>query len=495
MMEEIVPLGFVVADADVPAVSPVDEAFPPMVGRVCRLERLEPCHLHDLFVAFAVDGDSLWTYMFNGPFATESEFVDYCESCFLGKNSFCCGYAIIDCARNAPVGISSFLNIDIVHKTVEVGYLTFSSAMKKSLISTEAMYLMAYAAFDAGYRRYEWKCNALNAASAAAAQRLGFTFEGIFSQAKIAKTLNRDTAWFTIVDLDWPPLQQCFRTYMSPSNFDSEGKQIAALSVLTSSLLHRTFSYMPADGGCNSFGQAVGAVVPSLGQKAVSPYDESFPLMNGHYCRLEKLDRQHVHELYSAFTADGDRLWAYMFHGPFSDEIAFGDYVDGHFVSSQDPTMFGMAIIDNYNGSPVGICSFLAIDTIHRTMEVGSLVFSSRMKKSLVSTEAMFLMAKAAFDSGYRRYEWKCNSLNRASVAAAQRLGFSYECTFRQHKIVKGRNRDTAWFSMLDYDWPSLRNCFESYLLPTNFDIQGRQILSLSSLTAKFVHSRYTAQV
>ena len=186
-------------------------------------------------------------------------------------------------------------------------------------------------------------------------------------------------------------------------------------------------------------------------------------------------------ELYQATHGpERDDLWRYMNEGPFPSLAAF----EASFEKKQrstDPLFF--AIVENATGLPVGQASYLRIEPAHRVIEVGNIVFTPALQRSCGATEAMYLMARHVFDDlGYRRYEWKCNALNQPSRRAALRLGFSFEGIFRQHTIVKGRNRDTAWFSMLDREWPQLRASFEQWLAPSNFDPAGRQKLSLSRL-------------
>jgi RimJ/RimL family protein N-acetyltransferase len=172
--------------------------------------------------------------------------------------------------------------------------------------------------------------------------------------------------------------------------------------------------------------------------------------------------------------------WRYMGDGPYPDRAAY----DAAFQKKQDsldPLFW--AVIDNASGTPVGQASYLRIEPAQRVIEVGNIIFSPALQHSTGATEAMYLMARHVFnDLGYRRYEWKCNALNQPSRRAALRLGFTFEGVFRQHMIVKGRNRDTAWFSMLDAEWPRLEANFEQWLAPDNFDANGRQILSLSQL-------------
>jgi len=186
-------------------------------------------------------------------------------------------------------------------------------------------------------------------------------------------------------------------------------------------------------------------------------------------------------ELYQATHGpERDDLWRYMNEGPFPSLAAF----EASFEKKQrstDPLFF--AIVENATGLPIGQASYLRIEPAHRVIEVGNIVFTPALQRSCGATEAMYLMARHVFeDLGYRRYEWKCNALNQPSRRAALRLGFVFEGIFRQHTIVKGRNRDTAWFSMLDREWPQLRASFEQWLAPSNFDPAGRQKLSLSRL-------------
>jgi len=171
-------------------------------------------------------------------------------------------------------------------------------------------------------------------------------------------------------------------------------------------------------------------------------------------------------------------LWDYMPDGPFRDRSDFDVRLRSR-AESPDPMFF--AIIDNASGQAVGHASLMRIDTKNRVIEVGGIMYSPRLQRRPGGTEAMYLLARYVFDDlGYRRYEWKCNALNAASRAAALRYGFTFEGIFRQHMIVKGQNRDTAWFSMLDAEWPARKQAFERWLRPENFDENGRQKTPLS---------------
>jgi len=205
--------------------------------------------------------------------------------------------------------------------------------------------------------------------------------------------------------------------------------------------------------------------------------------MQGRYCRLEPLDpARHAAELFAAYREDSeDRLWTYLPYGPFASQTACSAWLDSAAASS-DPLAF--TIIDARTQRAVGIASYMRIDTKNGVIEVGGITYAPCLQRTPVATEAMYLMMKHIFDLGYRRYEWKCNALNAPSRRAALRLGFSFEGVFRQAAVVKGRSRDTAWFSLLDNEWPTTRAAFEAWLDPTNFDAQGQQQKSLASLRA-----------
>lgn len=198
-------------------------------------------------------------------------------------------------------------------------------------------------------------------------------------------------------------------------------------------------------------------------------------VLAGRYARLEPLDpSKHGESLWREVGGEAAAdLWRWMPDGPYPDRAGF-DVSLKNKAASEDPLYF--AIVDPADGDAVGHASFLRIEPKHRVIEVGGLMFSPRMRRTRIATEAMYLMARYAFeDLGNRRYEWKCNALNEPSRLAALRLGFQFEGIFRQHMIIKGANRDTAWFSMLDSEWPARKAAFERWLAPENFDADGRQ--------------------
>ncbi|ASV06413.1 GNAT family N-acetyltransferase [Leptospira interrogans] len=205
-------------------------------------------------------------------------------------------------------------------------------------------------------------------------------------------------------------------------------------------------------------------------------------VMDGKFCKLEPLDSEiHSKELYKANSLDKNgECWTYLPYGPFKTFIEYQNWIR-EMQNLVDPTFY--AIIDKNTSKPVGVVSYLRIDQEKGSIEVGHLNFSNLLKRTKAATEAMYLMMNYAFELGFRRYEWKCNSLNIPSRKAAQRYGFSYEGTFRQYAINKGRNRDTAWYSIINSEWNLIQEAFEKWLDSKNFDENGQQKISLSSLT------------
>jgi RimJ/RimL family protein N-acetyltransferase len=204
--------------------------------------------------------------------------------------------------------------------------------------------------------------------------------------------------------------------------------------------------------------------------------------LEGRFARLEPLDpMQHGRELYDATHGpEREAICAYIGDGPFSDFEGFRASLEAK-AKSDDPLFF--AIIDKADGQAKGYSTLMRIDVPNRVIEVGNIVYGSAMQKTPLATEVQYLLMRHAFDDlGYRRYEWKCNALNAPSRKAAERYGFVYEGLFRQHMIIKGRNRDTAWYSIVDGEWPRIKAGFEAWLAPDNFTPDGQQRKSLASL-------------
>jgi len=204
-------------------------------------------------------------------------------------------------------------------------------------------------------------------------------------------------------------------------------------------------------------------------------------VLEGRYGRIEKLNAARDGASLWQAVKGHNALWPYMGYGPFADEAAFAAWLAER-PKLEDP--YSYAIIDK-DDRAVGIATLMEIRPAMRVIEVGNIVYTPLLQRTPLGTEAQYLLAKYVFETlGYRRYEWKCNALNAPSRRAALRYGFTFEGIFRQHFIVKGRNRDTAWFSMLDSEWPTRKAAFERWLDPENFDAQGKQKVGLSSLNA-----------
>jgi RimJ/RimL family protein N-acetyltransferase len=193
--------------------------------------------------------------------------------------------------------------------------------------------------------------------------------------------------------------------------------------------------------------------------------------IEGRYVTLEALNpAEHGPDLWNAIKGD-DEVWDYLFSGPFADEASFIDWLASS-AAKRDPWFYAYVV----DGKALGMGSFMRADPAHGVIEIGNILISPALQKTRSSTEATYLFMQHAFESlGCRRFEWKCNALNAPSIVSAKRFGFTFEGIFRQHMIVKGRNRDTAWFSIIDDEWPRIKAGFERWLDPTNFDAHGKQ--------------------
>ncbi len=226
----------------------------------------------------------------------------------------------------------------------------------------------------------------------------------------------------------------------------------------------------------NGLGQPVGEPVPDWEPR---PYPSS-SAMAGWSCHLERLDaNSHAADLF-----DGDALdstgagWTYVSHGPYG---SLEEYLGWARAAAASTDPMAWAVVDAVTSRAVGVACFMRIDRSSGVIEVGGIKWTPRLQRTVAATEAMYLMMRRAFDEhGYRRYEWKCDSLNAPSRRVAERLGFTFEGVFRQAVVVKGRNRDTAWYSLTDADWPARRRSLEAWLDPANFDAEGRQVRPLS---------------
>jgi RimJ/RimL family protein N-acetyltransferase len=224
----------------------------------------------------------------------------------------------------------------------------------------------------------------------------------------------------------------------------------------------------------NEFGQTVGESVDWRPGPPLLPVT-----LTGRTCRLEPLGEEHLAGLYGALCLDSPpSTWTYMSAGPFADAASFAAHVEGLRAL---PATVPLAVLLP-DGRPVGIATWLRIEPALGTAEVGHITYAETLQRTTAATEAMYLMAAHAFEVvGVRRYEWKCDSLNEPSRRAATRLGFTYEGTFRNALVYKGRNRDTAWFSITDGEWPRVKAAHLRWLDPANFDEHGRQRAPLTT--------------
>jgi RimJ/RimL family protein N-acetyltransferase len=433
----------------------------------------------------------IWTYISgHGPFADEKAFTTWLEGRETQADPY---YYTVHDLDGQALGLVALMHIRPTMRAVEIGSIVYSDKLQRTALGTEAQYLLARYVFETlSYRRYEWKCDSLNAPSRRAALRYGFVFEGFFRQHMITKGHSRDTAYYSMLDGEWPDLKRSFKRWLQPDNFDRNGRQKIGLAALNGA---------EAEGAASFLESAARAVIPAAriptmsaceahpvtGQPIGLPVDPTpaarpGPVtLKGRYGRLEKLQPDHWSDLWDAFAGHDD-VWTYIStDGPFSEASDFAAFVARR-AASEDP--YAYAIVDAGDGA-VGYVTLLRINPQMRVIEVGHVLYSPRLQRTVLGTETQYLLARYVFETlGYRRYEWKCNALNAPSRRAALRYGFVYEGTFRQHMIAKGRNRDDAWFSMLDSEWPARKRNFELWLDPVNFDEKGAQKISLAALNA-----------
>lgn len=228
----------------------------------------------------------------------------------------------------------------------------------------------------------------------------------------------------------------------------------------------------------NVYGQPIGPTLPNWQPPPRPPLD----VLNGRFCRIEPLTAaRHADPLFEQIAADDDPAsWTYLGYGPFENIKAYRAWVaEAEAEAGSDPLFF--AIVDAADSRPIGVASYLGIDPPNGAIEIGHLHFTHRLQRTPAATEAITLMMRRVFELGYRRCEWKCDALNAPSCRAARRLGFCFEGIFRQAMVYNGRNRDTAWFSIIDREWPGLAAGLDAWLAPANFDATGQQQRRLSS--------------
>ncbi|WP_436868589.1 GNAT family N-acetyltransferase [Mammaliicoccus sciuri] len=225
----------------------------------------------------------------------------------------------------------------------------------------------------------------------------------------------------------------------------------------------------------NTFNQPIGDEVKSFKEPNMPCVD----MLEGKYSKLEHLNESHTDQLFPLLcSSENDANWTYLPHEPIHDKASFTQLIEERIIS-KDPYFF--AIVDKETHQALGIMSLLRINPKASTIEVGHIHYSTLLKRTRIATEVQYLLARYVFETlKYRRYEWKCDSLNAPSKHAAERLGFKYEGTFRQALVYKGRNRDTDWFSIIDKEWPSIKKHYEEWLDENNFNHDGTQINKLS---------------
>jgi RimJ/RimL family protein N-acetyltransferase len=462
------PIGLPVAMTG-PAPPPGPVTLKGRFGSVTRLDAAR--HAAGLWRALR-ERDDVWTYMSFGPFADETAFAAWLAA----REKLQDPYAYTVCDHDGrELGLAALMSINVDMRVIEVGSIVYSPALQRTPLPTEAQYLLArYAIETLGYRRYEWKCDALNARSRRAAVRYGFVFEAIFRQHMIVKARNRDTAYFSIIDSEWPARKLAFEHWLQAENFDHQGQQKTSLAALNDAKRTRDIVVTSRSEPHPQTGHPVGPPVDPKPAPRPGPVT-----LKGRYGRLEKLGVQHTADLWAAF-AGHDQVWTYISRdGPFASAAQFAAFVATR-AASEDP--YAYAIIDTADRA-VGYVTLLRIVPQMRVIEVGHVLYSPTLQRTPLGTETQYLLARYVFETlGYRRHEWKCNTFNAPSWRAALRYGFVYEGIFRQYMIGKGRNRDDAWFSMLDSEWPARKRNFERWLDPDNFDSEGRQRLSLAAL-------------
>lgn len=446
-----------------------------LLGRTVRVEPLTAAeHVDELWDAISEDpGGVRWTYRFQGPFSDKASFLAYLRRIEADPEVRFSVYRPIETGRAA--GLGALMSIQPAAGSIEIGAIMMAPAMAGTTAATEALFLQIDWALGLGYRRMEWTCDPLNAASMRAAERLGFSYEARFRDAYVTKGRNRDKAVFSITDGAWPALRAAFRDWLEPENFAADGAQLSRLSDLTAPHLSAMAPEPPAPGQFDDHGQPLGADVPNWRP----PPPPSRGTLDGRYVRLEPLTTDHAPALHAANLEDREgRIWDYLPYGPFA---AIEDYTAwiAEMARHPDPLFFALVV----EGEPLGIGSYLRIAPNAGSIELGHICLSPRLQKSTAVTEAWALMIGWAFDAGYRRFEWKCNAANAGSRRAALRLGLSYEGVFRQATVTKGRNRDTAWYAATRAEWPALKAAYSTWLSPENFGADGRQRQSLSALT------------
>mmetsp|Transcript_48231 Transcript_48231/g.148904 ORF Transcript_48231/g.148904 Transcript_48231/m.148904 type:complete len:346 (+) Transcript_48231:550-1587(+) len=322
-----------------------------------------------------------------------------------------------------------------------------------------------------GCHRVEWKCNALNERSRNAAQRLGFSFEGISRQHCIVKGRNRDTAWFGMLESDWPTVRLNMERWLYSDAETSEPVSLAALNrpvLRPASSLPGVVDAIPLTAGAGRLLQEPdphnSGIPVGLPVEAGSMREPSRQAMGGRFAELQPMaPERHAGALFDVSHGwpEAERLWTYLPQDSFASEADLRAFLDT--LPARDDAVH-FTILGGEDGRPLGMAAYLGANTAMRTVEIGLWV-SALAPTSKVVTESAFLLLCHAFEeTGCRRVEWRCDALSKASREAAQRLGFSFEGVHLHHRICKDRSLDIAWFGMLESDWPMVRSNMKRWL-------------------------------
>ena len=443
-----------------------------------------------------------------------------CTSCYLSAPVI----RYVDLASGTAAGLGALMSVAPEGGTAEIAEIMISPRIAGAAAGTEAMILQIREAFACGYRRVEWSCDPHNEPAMRAAQRLGFTYEVTFRQRFVLKGRTSDQAVFSITRPEWPAIERCYCAWLDPSNFgivaggigESFGKgvgegvglssapvtapaeaatlfnrQKTSLSGMTAPLLSatppRTNWQAPVwqvhDSAAVSMPIGLPAVSIPIGPQLASdwkpPPSPVRLTLRGACVACVPLALEHASALHAAYAGAGDVHWTFLSYGPFDSPTALGAWL-GPQTTSADPLFFALEV----NGVALGLAAFLRIAAAHGCLEIGHLSFGPQLARTPPATEALFLMLQWSFSNGYRRVEWKCNARHVRSRAAALRLGFVFEGVTRQAAVVRQRNRDTAWFSILDAEWPRVGAALSAWLSPANFDSEGRQRRRLEEIRA-----------
>ncbi|KAH7702896.1 hypothetical protein AAVH_29941 [Aphelenchoides avenae] len=434
-------------------------------GKYVRLEKLDADrHGADLFDV--LQGPSAdpwqWDYLLAGPFPERDRFNEYLKGMEAGEDPFV--FTVINQANGKAEGMLSFCEIAPETGSIEIGFVVFGAAMQRSPKGTEANYLLMKEAFDLGYRRLEWTCHTANERSRNAAVRYGYSFEGTLRQRFVHKgRYSRDDFYLGIMDYEWPEIKRAFEKWLSDANTTPSG-QVRRLQELIDE--ERGPPRSPP-----SFPKPVTFEVPNW-KPAKWPLAHT---MSGRFARLEMLDpAKHGDKLWVSMNGPNadPATWDSVLQGPFKNRKSFDDYLSSH--AGRDNYVL-YAIIDGETGAAEGLIGTVYAEAEHGRLTLGHDTYGNGSWKSQKSTEAIYVLLKEAFSSGYRRVEWLSDNGKDRSKKALERLGFTLEAVYPQHRVVKGRNWDSAMYAIIDKEWPAIHVAYEKWLSLENLVANGQK--------------------